>query len=118
MAYVVFGKGGRGSLKKLNQFVETHGGVEGYLEPETPILKQSLLLVARDGEWARAPVADRGQAASFCKKVGIPFYDAAIVGYPERMRGAKGAPAPSSPTPEELEAWFAQNERETEEGKG
>lgn len=92
--------------------------MEGYLEPETPILKQSLLLVARDGDWERAPVADRGQAASFCKKAGIPFYDAAIVGYPERMRGAKGAPAPSSPSVEELETWFAEGKTETEEGKG
>lgn len=118
MADVVFKKGGRSSLKKLTKFVETHEGVEGYLEPQTPILDQSLLLVARNGEWARAPVADRGQAASFCKKAGIPFYDASIVGYPDRMRGAKGAPAPASPTPEELEAWFAEGEGKPKDGEG
>ncbi|MCA1840767.1 MAG: hypothetical protein ABR507_12380 [Actinomycetota bacterium] len=102
----IFDKFKRVDLKQLQQFAETHGGVEGYLEPQTPTLAQSLLLVARDGEWARAAVADRGQAHSFCKKLGVPFYDAAIVGYPERMRGYKGKPAPEAPSADELEAWF------------
>lgn len=103
----VFDKFRRSELRKLEEFAATHAGVEAYLEPQTPTLQQSLLLVARDGEWARAPVSDRGQAASLCKKLGIPFYDAAIVGYPERMRGFKGKPAPAAPSAEELEAWFS-----------
>lgn len=102
----IFDKFKRSELRKLEEFAATHPGVEGYLEPQTPTLQQSLLLVARDGEWARAPVADRGQAANLCRKLGIPFYDAAIVGYPDRMRGFKGKPAPSAPSAEELEAWF------------
>jgi hypothetical protein len=104
----LFDKFKRADLRILQQFALTHEGVEGYMEPETPTMAQSLLLVARDGEWARAAIADRGQASAFCRKLGIPYYDAAIVGYPERMRGIKGKPAPAAPSAEELEAWFAE----------
>lgn len=108
----LFDKFKRGDLRKLQDFAFSHEGVEAYLEPETPTMAQSLLLVARDGDWARSPVADRGQAASLCKKLGLPFYDAAVVGYPERMRGYKGKPAPAAPSAEELEAWFSQESSE------
>jgi hypothetical protein len=104
----LFDKFKRADLRILQQFAQSHEGVEAYMEPETPTMPQSLLLVARDGQWARASIADRGQAGAFCKKLGIPYYDAAVVGYPERMRGTKGKPAPDAPTAEELEAWFAQ----------
>lgn len=104
----------RSDLQKLEEFASKHEGVEAYFEPQTTFLKQSLLLVAREGEWLRAPVADRGQAAAFCKRLGIPFYDAAIVGYPDRMRGVKGAPAPTGPSPEELKKWFSQDSAESD----
>jgi hypothetical protein len=103
----IFDKFRRQDLKKLEQFAASHEGIEGFLEPKTATLDQSLLFVARGGEWMRAPVADRGQAAALCKKLGIPFYEAAIVGYPERMRGYKGQPAPEAPSAAELEAWFS-----------
>ena len=97
----------RDELEKLKEFAAKHQGVEGYLEPRTATFDQSLLVVARGGEWQRVPVADRKRAEAFCKKLGIPFYDAGIVGYPERMRGrSKAKPAPEAPTPAELEAWF------------
>lgn len=108
----LFDKFRKGDLKKLEDFALTHAGVEAYLEPQTPTMPQSLLLVAREGDWARSPVADRGQAAALCKKLGLPFYDAAVVGYPERMRGFKGKPAPAAPSAEELEAWFSQEPSE------
>lgn len=108
----LFDKFKRGDLKKLQDFATSHQGVEAYLEPETPTMAQSLLLVAREGDWARSPVADRGQASALCKKLGLPFYDAAVVGYPERMRGFKGKPAPAAPSAEELEAWFSQEPSE------
>lgn len=104
-----FGKPKRDELEKLKGFAAKHQGVEGYLEPRTATFDQSLLLVARAGEWQRAAVADRKKAEAFCKKLGIPFYDAGIVGYPERMRGrrkASGPALPEAPTPAELEAWF------------
>ena len=102
-----FGKPKRDELEKLKEFASKHQGVEGFLEPQTATFDQSLLLVARGGEWQRVPVADRRRAEAFCKKLGIPFYDAAIVGYPERMRGrAKSKPSADAPTAAELEAWF------------
>ena len=104
----------RSDLSSLDAFAAAHEGVEGYLEPQTPTMPQSLLLVARDGEWARAAVPDRRDAAEFCKRLVIPFYDAAIVGYPERMRGAKGAPAPEAPSAAELEEWFRRGESSSE----
>ncbi len=104
----LFDKFKRADLRLLQQFAQSHEGVEAYIEPETPTMPQSLLLVARDGQWARAAIADRGQAGSFCKKLGIPYYDAAIVGYPDRMRGIRGKPAPAAPSAAELEEWFAQ----------
>lgn len=102
----IFDKYKRSDLRQLQAFAETHEGVEAYVEPQTATMPQSLLMVARDGEWVRAAIADRGQAASFCKKLSLPFYDAAIVGYPDRMRGFKGEPAPEAPSAEELEKWF------------
>jgi hypothetical protein len=109
-----FSRGGRDDLEKLRGFAASHQGVEGYLEPKTATFDQSLLLVARDGEWARGAVTDRSKAERFCKKLGIPFYDAAIVGYPERMRGQKGDPVLGVPSPEELERWFSAESAEGE----
>lgn len=103
-----FGRPRRDELEKLKEFVAKHQGVEGYLEPQTATYDQTLLVVARGGEHARAAVSDRRKAEQFCKKMGIPFYDAAIVGYPERMRGKRASRpvVPDAPSPAELEAWF------------
>jgi hypothetical protein len=103
----VFDKYRRSDLRKLEGFATTHEGVEAYLEPQTPTMPQSLLMVARDGEWSRVPVPDRGQAAALCKRLNVPLYDAAVVGYPDRMRGMKGKPAPAAPSAKELEEWFS-----------
>ena len=110
-----FGKFKKGQLKKLEEFAASHSGVEAYLEPRTTTYAESLLLVARDGQWARSEVADRGQAESFCKKIGVPFYDAAIVGYPDRMKRTKGKPVLEAPTAAELDAWFASGDTKEEE---
>jgi hypothetical protein len=79
-------KASRGAVKELETFVETRIGVEAYLEPKTAIYSTTVLLVADDGEYLRRPVKDRDQAASFCRRVNIPLYDAGKVGYPKRMR--------------------------------
>jgi hypothetical protein len=105
----LFDKFKRTDLTNLEAFAAAHEGVEAYLEPQTPTMPQSLLLVARDGEWSRARVADRRQAEQLCKKLSIPFYDAGVVGYPERMRGMKGKPAPDAPSATELEEWFSRD---------
>jgi hypothetical protein len=45
-----------------------------------------MLLVAKDGEWTRRRVPSADWAHTFANKNGIPSYDAAVVGYPDRMR--------------------------------
>jgi hypothetical protein len=70
----------------LVDFIRTRTGVEGYLEPRTAVTDTTLVLVAADGEWTRRRVADPEAAASLARKLGIPLYEAARVGYPQRMR--------------------------------
>lgn len=103
----LFDKFKRADLRVLQEFAESHEGVEGYLEPKTTTKPESLLLVDREGNWARAAVADRGQAGAFCKKLGIPQYDAGIVGYPKVLEAkGPGAERPEVPTADELKRWF------------
>lgn len=100
---------GRKHFKLLEEFLARHDGVEGYFEPQTPTMPQSLLLVARDGQWERIPIQDRRRAASICNKSGIPLYDAAVVGYPKRMKSPGKKSGPDAPSSEELEEWFSQD---------
>ena len=73
-------------LGRLEAFISERKGVEGYIEPRTVTQPTTLLLVDRAGASLRGEVRDPEDAASFCEKMGIPVYDAAVVGYPRRMR--------------------------------
>ncbi len=70
----------------LVEFIRSRQGVEAYLEPRTAVTETTVVLVASDGEWTRRRVADADTAAALAKKQGIPLYEAARVGYPQRMR--------------------------------
>src|SRR3712207_1218699 len=70
----------------LTQFARTRRGVEAYVEPQTAVTQTTLLLVAYDGEWTRRVVPSPQWAHSFAESLQIPGYDAAVVGYPQRMR--------------------------------
>jgi hypothetical protein len=70
----------------LTEFVQTHRGVEAYVEPVTSTSETTLLLVAHDGRSTRRPVPSAKWAYAFAEHLQIPGYDAAVVGYPERMR--------------------------------
>lgn len=70
----------------LTQFVRTRRGVEAYVEPRTSVTQTTLLLVAYDGEWTRRKVPSPEWAHAFAGHLQIPGYDAAVVGYPQRMR--------------------------------
>ncbi|MFT4010185.1 MAG: hypothetical protein QM655_09125 [Nocardioidaceae bacterium] len=72
--------------KHLQEFVQTRRGVEGFVEPRTAVTDVTLMLVAYDGEWTRRRVPSVEWAHSFANGHGIPSYDAAVVGYPARMR--------------------------------
>jgi hypothetical protein len=92
----VFGRGRRrpgrlrsasgADLDHLRQFISTRQGVEGYLEPRTTVTETTIVLVAADGEWTRRRIESPDAATAFARKQGIPLYEAAKVGYPQRMR--------------------------------
>ena len=70
----------------LSEFVRTRRGVEAFVEPKTAVTQTTLLLVAFDGEWTRRVVPSPEWGHSFAEHMQIPGYDAAVVGYPQRMR--------------------------------
>jgi len=70
----------------LTQFARTRRGVEAFVEPKTSVTHVTLLLVAFDGEWTRRVVPSPEWAHAFAEHLQIPGYDAAVVGYPQRMR--------------------------------
>jgi len=74
------------AVAHLTEFVQTHRGVEAYIEQPTMFIQPTLLLVAYDGQWTRRRVPSPDWARSFAKHMEIPGYDAAVVGYPQRMR--------------------------------
>lgn len=76
----------KADLAHLREFATTRTGVEGFVEPPTVVTQTTLVLVAIDGEWTRRRVQDAKAAHEFANKLGIPSYDAAVVGYPQRMR--------------------------------
>lgn len=70
----------------LVEFATTRRGVEGFVEPRTTVTDVTVMLVAHDGEWTRRRVPSVQWAHEFANRHGIPSYDAAVVGYPARMR--------------------------------
>ncbi len=70
----------------LRNWAQDRRGVEAFLEPRTIVTETTLVLVAHDGEWTRRRVAGVEAGHSFARKLGIPFYEVAKVGYPQRMR--------------------------------
>ena len=70
----------------LTQFARTRRGVEAFIEPQTAVTQTTLLLVAFDGEWTRRVVPSPEWAHAFAEHLQIPGYEAAVVGYPQRMR--------------------------------
>ncbi len=95
----------RSSTKELEEFVRSRTGVEAFLEPKTAIYSNTLLLVADDGEYLRRPIKGRDQAREFCGKGDIPLYDAAKVGYPQRMRDYEQGRRPRRVELSELPPW-------------
>ncbi|HEX6935143.1 MAG TPA: hypothetical protein VF227_01345 [Actinomycetes bacterium] len=82
----------------LMSFAHEHSGVEAFVEPPTAVSTTTVVFVASTGEWTRRRVRDARAAHELANKLGIPSYDAAVVGYPQRMRdwNAKKAARPES----------------------
>jgi hypothetical protein len=106
-----FSKKRNPQLGELESFLATHKGVEGYIEPRTATQSTTLLLVDRYGASVRAAVREPADAVAFCEKSSIPVYDAAVIGYPKRMRDYERAER----SPEQLDAQIAELERRLRE---
>jgi len=65
---------------------ESQGRRRRHVAPQTAVTQTTLLLVAFDGEWTRRVVPSPEWAHAFAESLQIPGYDAAVVGYPQRMR--------------------------------
>lgn len=70
----------------LEEFARTRTGVEAFVEPRTTVTDTTVVLVANTGEWTRRRVPSPKVAHEWANSLGIPSYDAAVVGYPQRMR--------------------------------
>lgn len=70
----------------LKAFARDHTGVEAFIEPPTAVSTTTVVFVASTGEWTRRRIRDARAAHDLANKLGVPSYDAAVVGYPKRMR--------------------------------
>jgi hypothetical protein len=75
-----------GDAAHLTAFARSHTGVEAYVEPPTAVTATTVVFVASTGEWTRRRVRDSRAAHALANSLGVPSYDAAVVGYPQRMR--------------------------------
>jgi hypothetical protein len=73
-------------LEHLEQFVRSRRGVEALIEPRTTVTETTIILIAHDGEWSRRRIGSPDEARRLGHRLGIPVYDVALVGYPQRMR--------------------------------
>ena len=73
-------------LAELESFIVGHHGVELYLEPETTATDTTVVAIAHDGEWIRRRTGSPRVAYRIAQRRTVPLYEAARVGYPERMR--------------------------------
>jgi hypothetical protein len=72
--------------RHLEEFVRTRPGVEAFVEPPTTVTQTTVVLVATTGEWTRRRIPSAKVAHEWANALGVPSYDAAVVGYPQRMR--------------------------------
>ena len=68
------------------EFLNTHRGVEAYVEPKTVMSPKSVVLVDDVGEWRRFELREDAYLRRLAAERGLPIFDAARTGYPPRMR--------------------------------
>jgi hypothetical protein len=68
------------------EFLNTHRGVEAYVEPKTVMSPKSVVLVDDVGEWRRFELREDAYLRRLVAERGLPIFDAARTGYPPRMR--------------------------------
>jgi hypothetical protein len=67
-------------------FLDSHRGVEAYVEPRTVMHPLSVVFVDADGAAKRFELREDAFLRELAKTRGLPVFDATRVGYPERMR--------------------------------
>jgi hypothetical protein len=77
---------GRAGLAHLEEFARTRRGVEAFVEPQTSVTAMTVILIAADGEWTRRRIGSPADARKLGQRLGMPVYDVAATGYPQRMR--------------------------------
>ena len=77
----------------MEEFLNAHSGVEAYVEPETVVSRQSVVLVDGAGEWRRFPLSGDSVLRRVAGDRGMPIFDASRTGYPSRMRRGPGPAA-------------------------
>jgi len=70
----------------LEAWAANRRGVEAYLEPQTTVTETTMMLIDATGEWTRRRVPSPEVARGFAARIGIPCYDVALTGYPQRKR--------------------------------
>src|SRR3954468_15379067 len=73
-------------IESLMAFATSRVGVEFYVEPETTATDTTAVAVASDGEWTRRRVGNPATIGKLARELRLPIYEAAVVGYPKRMR--------------------------------
>lgn len=71
-------------------FLDTHEGVEAYVEPKTVVSPKSVVLVDAVGEWRRFELKEDAYLRRLSTERALPIFDAALTGYPARMRRRSG----------------------------
>ncbi len=74
----------------MEEFLQTHIGVEAFVEPETVVSPRSVVLVDSAGEWRRFPLHGDAHLRRLSTERGMPIFDAGRTGYPPRMRRRPG----------------------------
>jgi hypothetical protein len=72
------------------EFLDTHRGVEAYVEPKTVMSPMSVVLVDGVGDWRRFELREDVYLRRLAAERGLPIFDAARTGYPPRMRRERG----------------------------
>ena len=72
------------------EFLNTHHGVEAYVEPKTVMSPKTVVLVDGVGEWRRFELREDAFLRRLSAERGLPIFDAGRTGYPSRMRRRRG----------------------------
>ncbi len=75
---------------EIVEFLDTHEGVEAYVEPKTVVSPKSVVLIDAAGEWRRFELKEDAYLRRLSAERVLPIFDAALTGYPARMRRRPG----------------------------